>query len=216
MVPRMVTLGALVGLGRAILYRPRYSALRNMSSPDLLTGQSLIMNSILPFFSIDSIIPLTCFMLMIFLFFARPVEGMLIASNAFLKVMLVYLGRLSILISQGRTLANTGAPKAAQLRGTADRIIGKFASWKGSSLSLASRVCLVNSIIISSLVHSMMIYKWPRSLLNKIEKVMRNFIWTGSIEEKGFCMVNGSKVCAPREEDAQNSVHYIFRLEGYS
>ncbi|KAL8534501.1 hypothetical protein ACS0TY_010497 [Phlomoides rotata] len=109
-----------------------------------------------------------------------------------------------------------GAPKAAQLRGTADRIIGKFASWKGSSLSLASRVCLVNSIIISSLVHSMMIYKWPRSLLNKIEKVMRNFIWTGSIEEKGFCMVNWSKVCAPREEDAQNSVHYIFRLEGYS
>ncbi|KAL8486523.1 hypothetical protein ACS0TY_023277 [Phlomoides rotata] len=62
-----------------------------------------------------------------------------------------------------------GAPKACHLRGTADRIISKFSCWKGSSLSLVGRACLVNSVIVSSLVHSMMIYKWPRSLLNKID-----------------------------------------------
>ncbi|KAL8516739.1 hypothetical protein ACS0TY_015123 [Phlomoides rotata] len=83
-----------------------------------------------------------------------------------------------------------GAPKAAHLRGTADRIIAKFAGWKGSSLSLVGRACLVNSVIVSSLVHSMMIYTWPRSLLNKIDKAMRNFIWTGSTEKKGFYTVN--------------------------
>ncbi|KAL8527709.1 hypothetical protein ACS0TY_005524 [Phlomoides rotata] len=93
-----------------------------------------------------------------------------------------------------------GAPKGALLRGTADCIISKFARWKGSSLSLAGRACLVNSVIVSSLVHSMMIYKWPRSLLNKIDKAMRNFIWMGSIEKKGSCMVNWAKVCAPKEE----------------
>ncbi|KAL8509008.1 hypothetical protein ACS0TY_016265 [Phlomoides rotata] len=93
-----------------------------------------------------------------------------------------------------------GAPKACHLRGTADRIISKFACWKGSSLSLAGRACLVNSVIVSSLVHSMMIYKWPRSLLNKIDQAMRNFIWTGSTEKIGFCTVNWAKVCAPKEE----------------
>ncbi|KAL8456290.1 hypothetical protein ACS0TY_034487 [Phlomoides rotata] len=63
-----------------------------------------------------------------------------------------------------------GAPKAAHLRGTADRIIAKFAGWKGSALSLAGRACLVNSVIVSSLVHSMMVYRCPRSLLQKIDK----------------------------------------------
>ncbi|KAL8513170.1 hypothetical protein ACS0TY_019385 [Phlomoides rotata] len=93
-----------------------------------------------------------------------------------------------------------GAPKACLLWGTADRIISMFTSLKGSSLSLAGRACLVNFVIVFSSVHSMMIYKWPRSLLNKIDKAMWNFIWPGSIEKKGFCMVTWAKVCAPKEE----------------
>ncbi|KAL8522427.1 hypothetical protein ACS0TY_012539 [Phlomoides rotata] len=48
-----------------------------------------------------------------------------------------------------------GAPKALHLRGITDRILGKFATWKGSALSMAGHICLVNSVIISSLVHSM-------------------------------------------------------------
>ncbi|KAL8510795.1 hypothetical protein ACS0TY_017570 [Phlomoides rotata] len=83
-----------------------------------------------------------------------------------------------------------GTPKAAHLRDMADRIISKFAGWKGSALSLANRACLVNSVIVSSLVHSMMIYRWPRPLLNKIDRVMRNFIWTGSSMMSSFCTVN--------------------------
>ncbi|KAL8513125.1 hypothetical protein ACS0TY_019345 [Phlomoides rotata] len=90
-----------------------------------------------------------------------------------------------------------GDPKAAHLRSTTDRIISKFVGWKGSSLSLAGRACLINSVIVSSLVHSMMIYRWPRSLLNKVDKPMRNFLWTGSTEKIGFCTVNWTKVCAP-------------------
>ncbi|KAL8472997.1 hypothetical protein ACS0TY_030000 [Phlomoides rotata] len=93
-----------------------------------------------------------------------------------------------------------GAHKAAHLRGTTDRIIAKFTGWKGPSLSMACQACLVNSVIMSSLVHSMMIYKWPRSLLHKIDKAMRNFIWTGSTERTGFCTVQWSKVCAPKQE----------------
>ncbi|KAL8509015.1 hypothetical protein ACS0TY_016271 [Phlomoides rotata] len=81
-----------------------------------------------------------------------------------------------------------------------DRIISKFVGWKGASLSLAGWACLINSVIVSSLVHSMMIYRWPRSLLNKVDRAMRNFLWTGSTQKTGFCTVNWTKVCAPKEE----------------
>ncbi|KAK6149326.1 hypothetical protein DH2020_016851 [Rehmannia glutinosa] len=60
-----------------------------------------------------------------------------------------------------------GVPKAAVLQPVFDKVILKFRIWKGTSLSLARRVCLVNSVITSSLVHTMMVYKWPRSLLSK-------------------------------------------------
>ncbi|KAK6158949.1 hypothetical protein DH2020_006263 [Rehmannia glutinosa] len=42
-----------------------------------------------------------------------------------------------------------GAPKIADLQPIFDKIILKFRRWKGSSLSLAGRVCLVNSVITS-------------------------------------------------------------------
>ncbi|KAL8546969.1 hypothetical protein ACS0TY_006616 [Phlomoides rotata] len=46
----------------------------------------------------------------------------------------------------------------------------------GHSLSLAGRKCMIDFVIAASLVHSMMVYYWPRTLLKKIEDVMRNFL----------------------------------------
>ncbi|KAL8463491.1 hypothetical protein ACS0TY_034224 [Phlomoides rotata] len=93
-----------------------------------------------------------------------------------------------------------GVPKAVHLRGIADRILGKFATWKGTALSMVGRICLLNSVIASSLVHSMMVYKWPRSLLNNIDRAMRCFVWTGKIEAQGFCTVSWGKACASKNE----------------
>ncbi|KAL8529336.1 hypothetical protein ACS0TY_006665 [Phlomoides rotata] len=70
-----------------------------------------------------------------------------------------------------------GPPRTGHLAALADSIISKFSKWKGHSLSLAGRKCLINSVIAASLVHSMMIYYWPRTLLKKIEDVMLNFHW---------------------------------------
>ncbi|KAL8488105.1 hypothetical protein ACS0TY_024404 [Phlomoides rotata] len=52
-----------------------------------------------------------------------------------------------------------GAPKVQQLSRLADSVISKFGRWKGSTLSLAGRKCLINSVIAASLVHSMMVYR---------------------------------------------------------
>ncbi|KAK6140803.1 hypothetical protein DH2020_025452 [Rehmannia glutinosa] len=69
-----------------------------------------------------------------------------------------------------------GAPKVVDLQAVFDKIIPKFRRWKGSSLSLAGRVSLVISVITSSFVRTMMVYKWPNTLLKQMEMAMRNLI----------------------------------------
>lgn len=69
---------------------------------------------------------------------------------------------------------------------------------------MAGRVCYVNSVITASLIHSMTIFLWPSFLLLKVEKAMRNFIWSGSTLSKGNATVNWIKVCSPHEEGGLN------------
>ncbi|KAL8474055.1 hypothetical protein ACS0TY_030778 [Phlomoides rotata] len=77
-----------------------------------------------------------------------------------------------------------GTPRVHHLSRLVDSVIYKFSRWKGSTLSLAGRKCLINSVIAASLVHSMMVYHWPHSLLKKVDTAMRNFLWKGDIAKK--------------------------------
>lgn len=93
-----------------------------------------------------------------------------------------------------------GAPRVRHLQALADSIISKFSKWKGSSLSMAGRVCLVQSVIQGAFVHSMMIYRWPVSLLKRMEASIRNFVFTGNILKKAIVSVSWKKCCAPKLE----------------
>lgn len=110
-------------------------------------------------------------------FFAQQVSGafkhLFFNTLHFVEgtVPFIYLG---VLIFFGR-------PKMAHLNSIADKILLKFDRWSGSLLSMAGRICLVNSVIVSSLTHSMMVYRWPRKLLKRVDRAMRNFVWNGDI-----------------------------------
>lgn len=93
-----------------------------------------------------------------------------------------------------------GKPKSRHLNTLADKILSKFDKWSGSLLSLAGRICLVNSVVASSLVHSMMIYRWPRTLVKRVDKAMRSFVWRGNILKSSQGNVAWSRVCAPYSE----------------
>lgn len=79
-----------------------------------------------------------------------------------------------------------GALKIEYLAPIADSILDKFNRWRRHTLSLAGRRCLINSVIASSLVHTMMIYRWPRTLLQRLEVAIRCYLWTGNVTKKGF------------------------------
>ncbi|KAI9199991.1 hypothetical protein LWI28_001193 [Acer negundo] len=90
-----------------------------------------------------------------------------------------------------------GKPRKVVLRPIADKILSKFAKWKGRSLSLASRATLIRSVITGSFVPFFMIYKWPSSLLSLINRKLRNFLWTGSCEETKLVRVAWDHYCRP-------------------
>ncbi|KAL8542708.1 hypothetical protein ACS0TY_003546 [Phlomoides rotata] len=103
-------------------------------------------------------------------------------KNALLRTMGISEGALPL--SYLGVPVFRGALRTCHLVVMADSIIAKFSKWKGHAISLAGRKCMINSIIAALLVHSMMVYYWPRSLLKKIESAIRNFLWTGDISKK--------------------------------
>lgn len=115
---------------------------------------------------------------------------------------------LGVPIFQGRL-------KVHHLQPIADNIIGKFDRWSGSLLSMASRICLVNSIIVSFLTHSMMVYKWPRHLIKSVDVAMQNFVWNGNINKRNYGTVAWSRACAQRAKRGLG-IHSIRGVnEGY-
>ena len=83
-----------------------------------------------------------------------------------------------------------GAPKCLFLQPLADKVKLNLASWKGKSLSMMGRILLVNTMITGFLAYSFNMYKWPVSLLKRVERWCQNFIWTGDILKKGRVTVN--------------------------
>ncbi|KAK3189548.1 hypothetical protein Dsin_029109 [Dipteronia sinensis] len=71
-----------------------------------------------------------------------------------------------------------GKPRKSVLMPIADKILSKFAKWKGKSLSLAGRATLICSVITGSFVHSFMVWI-PNFLAMHIHPRVSDFIRDG-------------------------------------
>lgn len=74
-----------------------------------------------------------------------------------------------------------GKPKLCHFGGIVDKIKAKLQSWEGRFLSIAGQMVFVKLIVHPMMLHSMMIYLWPKSILTVIERWCKNFIWSRSI-----------------------------------
>jgi ribonuclease HI len=97
-----------------------------------------------------------------------------------------------------------GKPKACYLQPIADKIKNKLSSWKASLLSIAGRVQMVRSVVYSMIVYSISLYSWPVSLLKDLEKAIRNFIWSGDVDQRKLVTVSWKKVCRPFSQGGLN------------
>lgn len=62
---------------------------------------------------------------------------------------------------------------------------------------MAGRIELVKTVITSSLLHSLRVYSLPKSLLLVVAKAMRNFIWSGSVENRKMISISWGMACKP-------------------
>lgn len=65
-----------------------------------------------------------------------------------------------------------------------ERVLSILAGWKSRTLSLAGRITLTKAVLSSILVHSMSSIMLPVSILQRLDKVSRSFLW-GSTPERG-------------------------------
>ncbi|PNX62037.1 putative reverse transcriptase, partial [Trifolium pratense] len=62
------------------------------------------------------------------------------------------------------------------------------------------RVQLVKAVIHGMMVYSFHIYAWPKTLLKKLDRWIRNFIWSGDVSTRKICTVAWQKICTSYDE----------------
>ncbi|XP_020262570.1 uncharacterized protein LOC109838550 [Asparagus officinalis] len=72
-----------------------------------------------------------------------------------------------------------------------DNLNRKLASWKRNCLSFGGRLILLNSVLSTSPLYYMSFHKLPGWLIKEVDKIRKNFLWTGNNQSKPFkCLVN--------------------------
>ncbi|GJW36548.1 RNA-directed DNA polymerase, eukaryota [Tanacetum coccineum] len=84
-----------------------------------------------------------------------------------------------------------------------DEIIGKLNSrlskWKSSTLSIGGRLTLLKSVLGSSPIYTMSLYKVPKSVLNEMESIRRRFFYGSHGAVNKITWVKWSKVLAAKK-----------------
>jgi hypothetical protein len=73
----------------------------------------------------------------------------------------------------------------------------RLSRWKKLYLSKGGRLTLLNSTLSSLQTYYLSLFTIPISLVNMLEKILRNFLWGATDEDFEFPFVVWDKVCTP-------------------
>lgn len=80
-----------------------------------------------------------------------------------------------------------------------DTVKEKLSGWKANHLSFAGRVTLSKSVIQAIPIYTMMTTLIPKSCLNEIQRLQRNFIWGDLEDKKRMHLVKSDTLILPKE-----------------
>ena len=81
-----------------------------------------------------------------------------------------------------------------------DKIDSLLAAWKGSLITREGRLVLLKSVLASIAIYLMTTHGLPASVIEKIEKRCRAWLWRGEGScNGGHCRVKWSVVCRPKQ-----------------
>ena len=81
-----------------------------------------------------------------------------------------------------------------------EKILKKLSAWKGSSLSMAGRITLINSSLSSTFIYHMSMYLLPKTTSEALDKHRRRFLWQGNSLKKKYHLVKWNIVCKNKKK----------------
>ncbi|KAG8480634.1 hypothetical protein CXB51_025228 [Gossypium anomalum] len=84
------------------------------------------------------------------------------------------------------------------LRFVVDKVRNKLSSWDARQLSLAGRVTLAQSVLLSILSYFMQTMMIPKGLCDEIECIVRKFVWGSTNGNAKVALVSWDSVCQPK------------------
>ncbi|XP_026422703.1 uncharacterized protein LOC113318700 isoform X1 [Papaver somniferum] len=78
-----------------------------------------------------------------------------------------------------------------------EKLSNKMVGWKSKSLNIAGRTILIKSVLDTVSNHVMSMLKFPKGLVNKIDKFRRDFLWGGDKDSRKMHNINWLTVCSP-------------------
>ena len=80
------------------------------------------------------------------------------------------------------------------------KIQKRLSIWKRRFLLFDERVTLINLVLTSLSLYYMSIFKAPISVIRRIDKICRVFLWGGSYEKRKMAKVKWESVCAKKNK----------------
>jgi hypothetical protein len=75
----------------------------------------------------------------------------------------------------------------------------KLDVWQGNSLSIAGRTTLINSSLVNSTIYHMSMYLLPKTVIKRMDKSRRKFLWQGGSLKKKYHLVQWKKICRSKK-----------------
>lgn len=79
------------------------------------------------------------------------------------------------------------------------RMKNRLNFWKAKTLSLASKVTLVKSVMNALPNYQMQIMRFSKFCCEEMDRINRDFIWQGSISQRKVHIVNWDTLCKPKK-----------------
>ena len=95
-----------------------------------------------------------------------------------------------------------GAPNKAHSvwDGVEERVRRRLVLWKQQYISKNGRIILIKSTLASMSIYQMSIFRMPKIVVRRLEKVQRDFLWEWGNLERKVHLVNWEVICADKDK----------------
>ena len=91
-----------------------------------------------------------------------------------------------------------------------DRFRKRLASWKSQYISKGGRLTLIQSTLSSLPIYCLSLFRMPVSICSRLEKIKRDFLWSGSSMAKKTHLVNWKTVCTKNRKGVLACTYFLF------